>query len=56
VDVLLVNRKMLSESKSLYDKVSQVFRYVRSHIVFLEDGRDFLACDKLGIGDSITVP
>ena len=56
MNVFLISGKMFPEFKGLYDKVGQVFRNVRSHIVFLEDGSDLLACDKFGIRNSITVP
>lgn len=55
MDVFLVGRKVLSQSQSLYDEVGKVFWNVRSNVVFLENCCDLLACNELGIRDSVTV-
>ena len=49
MDIFLVNRKVFSESESLYNQIGKVFRDVWSNIV-LKNGCDFLAWISLASG------
>ena len=56
VDVLLVDCKVLPESKGLDDQVVEVFGDTWSNIVFLEDSCDLPACEKFHIRNSVAIP